>query len=250
MICPGESSARNPSNNHLSTIPSFFRKLKNNEHVIMALLAVAVGLAAGFGALGFRLLIELFQSIAYPGKGNVLEIAMETPWYMKFWVPALGGVAVGCLTYFYAKDAQGIGIPEVMEAVALRKGVIKKKFLFLEPLLSAVSIGTGGSAGVIAPTVFIGSAIGSATGQILKISADRTRALVGCGAAAGIAAIFNAPIGGCMFALEVILGDFGLASFSPIVISSVVATAVSRHFVGDYPAILVPPYELESSWAS
>jgi len=214
----------------------------------MTILATVVGLAAGFGALGFRYLIEFFQSIAYGESGNLLEVLHHTPWYLKFWIPAFGGLIVGSIIYFLAKDAKGVGIAEVMEAVALRKGVIKKKFLVVESLTSALTIGTGGSAGVIAPTVFIGSSLGSITGQILSTSADRIRVLVGCGAAAGIAAMFNAPIGGCMFALEVILGDFGLASFSPIVISSVVATVVSRHFVGASPAILVPPYHFLSAW--
>jgi CIC family chloride channel protein len=214
----------------------------------MALLATAVGLAAGFGALGFRYLIEFFQSIAYGERGNLLEVLHLTPWYLRLWMPAVGGLLVGFIVYFWARDAKGVGIAEVMEAVALRKGVIKKKFLIVGGLASAISIGTGGSAGVIAPTVFIGSSLGSITGQILKISADRIRTLVGCGAAAGIAAMFNAPVGGCMFALEIILGDFGLASFSPIVISSVVATVVSRHYVGSSPAILVPPYQFLSAW--
>jgi CIC family chloride channel protein len=106
----------------------------------------------------------------------------------------------------------------------------------------------GGSVGREGPIVQIGSAIGSTLGQVLKVSQDRMRTLVGCGAAAGIAATFNAPIAGSMFALEVILGDFGLATFSPIVISSVVATAVSRAFLGDVPAFIVPNYELVSAW--
>jgi CIC family chloride channel protein len=214
----------------------------------MALLATIVGLAGGFGAIGFRYLIDLFQTITYGAKGNLLEVVTATPWYWKVWVPALGGMVVGPLVYFLAREAKGHGVPEVMDAVALRKGVIRKRVVLVKSLASAVSIGTGGSAGREGPIVQIGSAIGSTIGQLLKVSAERIRTLVGCGAAAGIAATFNAPIAGSMFALEIILGDFGLATFSPIVISSVVATAVSRHFLGNTPAFIVPPYRLVSAW--
>ena len=214
----------------------------------MALLATIVGLAGGFGAIGFRYLIDLFQTITYGAKGNLLEVVTATPWYWKVWVPALGGMVVGPLVYFFAREAKGHGVPEVMEAVALRKGVIRKRVVLVKSLASAVSIGTGGSVGREGPIVQIGSAIGSTIGQLLNVSAERIRTLVGCGAAAGIAATFNAPIAGSMFALEIILGDFGLATFSPIVISSVVATAVSRHFLGNTPAFIVPPYRLVSAW--
>jgi len=214
----------------------------------MAILATLVGLAGGFGAIGFRMLIDLVQSLAYGGKGDLLELVLATPWYMKLIVPAAGGLVVGPLVYFFAREAKGHGVPEVMEAVAIRKGVIRKRIVFLKTIASAVSIGVGGSVGREGPIVQIGSAIGSTLGQILKISAERIRILVGCGAAAGIAATFNAPIAGSMFALEIILGDFGVAAFSPIVISSVAATAVSRHFLGDSPAIPVPHYEFVSAW--
>jgi len=130
----------------------------------------------------------------------------------------------------------------------LKGGVIRKRVVFVKTLASAISIGTGGSVGREGPIVQIGSAIGSTLGQLLKVSQERMRTLVGCGAAAGIAATFNAPIAGSMFALEVVLGEFGLATFSPIVISSVVATAVSRAFLGDIPAFIVPAYELVSAW--
>ena len=220
----------------------------NNEQAVMAVLATLVGLAGGFGAIGFRALIDLIQTLAYGGKGDLLELALATPWYLKVWVPAAGGLVVGPLVYFFAREAKGHGVPEVMEAVALRKGVIRKRIVFVKTLASAVSIGVGGSVGREGPIVQIGSAIGSSIGQFLKISADRIRILVGCGAAAGIAATFNAPIAGSMFALEIVLGDFGVATFSPIVISSVAATAVSRHFLGNTPAILVPPYQLVSAW--
>lgn len=214
----------------------------------MATLAVIVGLAGGFGAVGFRHLIGLIQSLAYGSDGNLLDIVGSNPWYVRILIPALGGLVVGPLVYFLAREAKGHGVPEVMEAVALRSGIIRKRLVIVKTLASAICIGTGGSVGREGPIVQIGSAIGSAIGQVLRVSADRIRTLVGCGAAAGIAATFNAPIAGSMFALEVILGDFGLATFSPIVISSVVATAVSRHFLGNSPAFLVPAYQLLSPW--
>jgi CIC family chloride channel protein len=237
----GTASTKNP-------LGILLHRLRINEHAIMAILGATVGLGGGIGAIAFRYLIGLFQSLLYGSSGNLLEIVQQTPWYLKFWVPALGGLVVGPLVYFFAKEAKGHGVPEVMEAVALRKGVIRKRVAFVKILASAVCIGTGGSVGREGPIVQIGSAIGSAIGQIIRVSGERIRTLVGCGAAAGIAATFNAPIAGSMFALEIILGDFGLATFSPIVISSVVATAVSRHYLGNSPAIIVPPYQLVSPW--
>ncbi|RJR44787.1 MAG: chloride channel protein [Desulfobacteraceae bacterium] len=214
----------------------------------MAVLATVVGFAAGYGAIGFRWLIEFFQGLSYGNKGDLLELALSTPWHHLFWVPALGGLVVGPLVYFFAREAKGHGVPEVMEAVALRRGIIRKRVVFVKTLASALTIGTGGSVGREGPIVQIGSAIGSTFGQVLRLSGERTKTLVGCGAAAGIAATFNAPIAGTMFALEIILGDFGLATFSPIVISSVVSTAVSRHYLGNYPAFEVPAYQLLSGW--
>jgi CIC family chloride channel protein len=214
----------------------------------MAVLAAIVGLAGGFGAIGFRYLIRVFQAVSYGSDGNLLELASSTPWYFRIWIPALGGLVVGPVVYFLAREAKGHGVPEVMEAVTLRSGMIRKRVVFVKSLVSAVCIGTGGSVGREGPIVQIGSAIGSGIGQVLRLSAERIRTLVGCGAAAGIAATFNAPIAGSMFALEIILGDFGLATFSPIVISSVAATAVSRHFLGDSPAFIVHAYRLISAW--
>jgi CIC family chloride channel protein len=227
---------------------SGLQTLHTNEHTIMAVLAVVVGLAAGFGAVGFRYLINFFQTLAYGGENDLLELVINLPWYYRVAVPAIGGLIVGPLVYFFAREAKGHGVPEVMEAVALKGGVIRKRVVVVKSLASAISISTGGSVGREGPIVQIGSAIGSVLGQYMKVSADRMRTLVGCGAAAGIAATFNAPIAGSMFALEVILGEFGLATFSPIVISSVVATAVSRAFLGDIPAFIVPAYELVSAW--
>jgi CIC family chloride channel protein len=235
-------------NHQSSQKRSILNQLKTNEHTIMAILAALVGLAGGFGAIGFRYLIGFIQETAYGSGENLIVLAPLTPWYLRIWIPALGGLVVGPLVYFLAREAKGHGVPEVMEAVTLRSGIIRKRIVVVKSLASAISIGTGGSVGREGPIVQIGSAIGSSMGQVLRISEDRIRTLVGCGAAAGIAATFNAPVAGSMFALEIILGDFGLATFSPIVISSVVATAVSRHFLGDFPAFIVPNYQLVSAW--
>ena len=210
----------------------------------MTVLALLVGLAAGYGAVGFRYLIDFIQSVVYGSPGILLAAVKDVPWYLRLAVPALGGLIVGPLVYFGAREAKGHGVPEVMEAVALRNGLIRKRLVVVKTLASAITIGTGGSAGREGPIVQIGSAVGSSIGQLLKVSGDRMRTLVGCGAAAGIAATFNAPIAGAMFALEVVLGNFGLATFSPIIISAVSATAISRHYLGDAPAFIVPHYRI------
>jgi CIC family chloride channel protein len=227
---------------------STLKQIRTNEHTIMAVLAVLVGTAGGLGAVAFRYLISLFQTLGYGGRNDLLELVVNLPWYYRVGVPVIGGLIVGPLVYFFAREAKGHGVPEVMEAIALKGGVIRKRVVVVKTLASAICIGSGGSVGREGPIVQIGSAVGSTLGQFMKVSADRMRILVGCGAAAGIAATFNAPIAGSMFALEIVLGDFGLATFSPIVISSVVATAVSRHYLGDTPAFIVPVYELVSAW--
>jgi CIC family chloride channel protein len=135
-----------------------------------------------------------------------------------------------------------------MEAVSLRGGRIRKRVAFVKIVASAICIGSGGSAGREGPIVQIGSSIGSTISQIFKVSSLQQKTMVGCGAAAGIAATFNAPIAGVLFALEVLLGDFGLASFSPVVLASVTATTISRHYFGDFPAFVIPSYEVVSLW--
>ncbi|RKY17630.1 MAG: chloride channel protein, partial [Planctomycetota bacterium] len=143
-------------------------------------------------------------------------------------------------------EAKGHGVPEVIEAVALHNGRIRPRVVVAKALASSVCIASGGSVGREGPIVQIGSAIGSSVGQVLGMSARRLRTMVGCGAAAGIAATFNAPVAGALFAVEVVLGDFGVPQFSPIVISSVMATVISRHYLGDLPAFDIPKHALEN----
>lgn len=221
---------------------------KSAEHTFMVVVAVAIGFLGGLGAVGFRLLIKLVQRGSWGGWDYTLDLVASHPWWAIILIPAVGGLIVGPLVYFFAPEAKGHGVPEVMEAVAMHSGAMRPRLVLVKALASGITIGTGGSVGREGPIVQIGSAIGSAIGQWLRVSGARLRTLAACGAAAGIAATFNAPIAGALFAVEVILGDFGVTQFSPIVISSVMATVVSRHFLGDFPAFDVPPHELVSAW--
>jgi CIC family chloride channel protein len=211
-------------------------------------LGLLVGLLGGLGAVAFRFLIGFFQSLIYGSSSDLAAVVHSLPWWRVVLGPAIGGALVGPLVYFLAREAKGHGVPEVMNAVARHGGVIRKRVVIVKSLASALSIGSGGSVGREGPIVQIGSALGSSLGQLLKLSNGQLRILVACGAAAGIAATFNAPIAGAIFALEIILADFALPTFTPIILSSVIATVVSRAFLGNYPAFQVPPYDLESPW--
>jgi CIC family chloride channel protein len=163
-------------------------------------------------------------------------------------IPAIGGAIFGPLIYRFAREAKGHGVPEVMEAVALQGGRIRPRVAVIKSLASAICIGTGGSVGREGPIAQIGSALGSTVGQLLHLSDERVRNLVACGAAGGIAATFNAPIAGAIFALEVILGRLEVTYFGAVVISSVTAVAVARIFYEGTFAFAVPQYTLVSPW--
>ena len=145
-------------------------------------------------------------------------------------------------------EAKGHGVPEVMQALILRGGRIRARVAVAKIIASALCIGTGGSAGREEPIVQVGSALGSSVGQWLHLSDDRIKNLVACGAAAGIAATFNAPIAGVVFAIEVLLSELQIAVFGNVVVSAVAASIVSRIFLGARPAFEIPGYVMHSSW--
>jgi CIC family chloride channel protein len=218
---------------------------KRESHVYMVAVALAVGVLGGYGAVGFRHLIHMIQDTAWATTTWNAAYVRSLPWYVVVAIPAVGGLLCGSIIARFAREAKGHGVPEVMEAVALHGGRIRPRVVVAKALASSICIGTGGSVGREGPIVQIGSAIGSTVGQVLGMSARRMRTLVGCGAAAGIAATFNAPVAGALFAVEVVLGDFGVPQFSPIVISSVMATVISRYHLGDLPAFDIPPHGLQ-----
>lgn len=214
------------------------------ETRLLVLLALAIGVGSGLGAYGFRWLIGFVHSQFWERGASLL------PWapLATVVIPAVGGALVGPIVYCFAREAKGHGVPEVMLAIAQEGGRIRPRVVFVKALASAICIGSGGSAGREGPIVQIGSALGSALGQGLKLSPGLLRTVLAAGAAGGIAATFNAPIGGVVFSLEVLLRDFSARAFSVLVLASVTATVISRALLGNSPAFIVPPYELKSAW--
>ncbi len=234
----------------LRPLAALNRYLKQSTTVYMVLVASLVGLLGGYSAVLLRMMIQQRQKAIWstpelPSEHwSLLTWIQDLPWYWLVLAPTVGGFVVGLIVHYGAREARGHGVPEVMGAVATQGGRIRPRVAGIKALASSLCIASGGSVGREGPIVQIGSAIGSSVAQVLGLGPRRMRTLVGCGAAAGIAAAFNAPVAGALFAVEVILGDFGVPQFSPIVISSVVATVVSRHFLGDFPAFEIPAYSM------
>lgn len=227
------------------TIRSFFKLTPATR---MLMLAVIVGLLGGFGSLGFKKLILALQALFWATKDMAPETLLALAWQRRLLMPALGGLIVGPLIYFLAREARGPGVPEVMIAVITRNGIIRPIVVVVKAVASALSIASGGSVGREGPIVQIGAAIASTVGQMLRLGPVMLKTLVGCGVAAGIAATFNAPIAGTLFAMELIVADFGLTSFTPILVSAVAATALTRHFHGNITEFVLPAFSMKSHW--
>ena len=220
-------------------------RLLDADSSVMLITSLIVGIGAGLGAVLFRRLIDWIHNFAY---SDIAGIFAE--WYPLHLIiiPALGGAIVGPLVYYFAREAKGHGVPEVMEALELRGGKIRPRVVVVKALASSVCIASGGSVGREGPIAQIGSALGSFVGQTLKLSEERVRTLVACGAAGGIAATFNAPIAGAVFALEVLLRRFGSVYFGAVVISAVTADVIAHYFEGDSRTFLTPEYTMQSPW--
>lgn len=219
-----------------------FARLRLPQSTILVLVAISVGIATGLGSVGFIRLLQL-STFFFLDSGRRLFSGLGR--YDVLLLPAIGGLIVGPLIVHFAREAKGHGVPEVMTALVVRGGRIRRRVALVKILASAITIGSGGSAGREGPMIQIGSSIGSSVAQWLRMPTERVRTLVACGAAGGVAATFNAPIAGAMFALEVLLGQF-TADFSLVVLSSVAAAVVSRTMLGNFPAFVLPPWDLIS----
>ncbi len=219
----------------------------NREHLIALLvIAVLIGMITGALAVAFRYLLLLVTDLFWPDPHALLSIGDTYPAYLIVLTPVIGGLIVGPGISRFSPETRGAGVPEVIEAVVNREGTIHYRTAFFKALFTSLSIGCGASVGREGPVVHIGSAIGSAIAQLIRLPAEWKRVFLACGAAAGIAATFNAPMAGMLFAAEIILVDFQVSYLSHIAISAVTATVISHHFLGSLPTFQIPSYELVS----
>jgi CIC family chloride channel protein len=214
----------------------------------LALLSVPIGIVAGLGAVVFRGLIAFFHNLLFLGKASIYYDANvhtpASPWgALIILIPVLGAVGVVFLVKNFAPEAKGHGVPEVMDAIYYEKGSIRPIVAVIKSLASALSIGSGGSIGREGPIIQIGSSFGSTIGQILHMPPWQKITLIAGGAGAGIAATFNTPVGGTLFAIEIMLQEVSVRTLVPVAIATATATYIGRIFFGPHPSFIIPQFE-------
>jgi CIC family chloride channel protein len=211
----------------------------------LSILAIGVGIITGVGAIFFRGLIGLIHNAFYFGhlsvtyNANVYDQSSPLGPGIVL-VPVLGGMGVVFLVSKFAPEARGHGVPEVMDAIFYRDGKIRPVVAAVKSLASALSIGSGAAVGREGPIIQIGASLGSTLGQVIRMEAWQRITLVAAGAGAGIAATFNTPLGGVMFAIELMMPEVSVRTFLPVALATGTATFIGRLFLGIRPAFDVP----------
>jgi len=209
----------------------------------MFVLSAIVGVGVGLAAVLFRWMIDFFHGLFFHNLHDWLSFMGS---FSIIVIPVIGAILFSPLIYYFAREAKGHGVPEVMLAMERNGGKIRPIVAVIKSLASSLCIGSGGSAGREGPVVQVGAALGSTLGQFFSLNDEKIKNLVACGAAGGIAATFNAPIGGLFFALEVILRDFSARRISNVVIASVTASVIAKIFLGNETFIATPAYSIKS----
>ncbi|MBI4184778.1 MAG: chloride channel protein [Proteobacteria bacterium] len=223
------------------------RRIARNDMLVPAAVALIVGGIAAVAVIAFREAFQVVQMalLAAPA-GRLFTAASALPWWWVVAVPALGGLGVGLFYRLLMPGGRPLGMAQVIAAGALRGGRMSLRQGIAAAAGSALSIGVGASVGREGPAVHLGASLAGFLANRLRFSPRLGRSVLGCGAAAAVAASFNVPIAGALFAHEVVIGHYALSAFAPIVIASVTGTAISRLYFGDFPAFTLPEYQLVS----
>ncbi|MCD6525741.1 MAG: chloride channel protein, partial [Desulfuromonas sp.] len=226
----------------------FRRQASGRKVIVLLLVAATIGLVTGTLAVAFRYLLLEVTQLFWGQSYDLVSATAAMPWYLIMAIPIFGGLVLGPVVERFAPETRGAGVPEVIEAVVTREGNIRHRTTLMKMFSTLLSLGCGASVGREGPVVHIGSSVGSSLAQLLRMSPEWKRVFLACGAAAGIAATFNAPMAGMLFAAEIILVDFQINYLSQIAVSAVTATVVSHRFLGSFPAFNVPHFQLLSYW--
>ena len=244
---PAQGLAANAASRPALPLPLGWRLGASRYGLIrMSLLAFIVGGVTGLGAFVFRELIGLvhnlffLKTLAFTYDSSLFT--PSNPWgALVILVPVVGAIGVTFIVSNFAPEAKGHGVPEVMDAIYYQGGVIRPIVAVAKSLASALAIGSGAAVGREGPIIQIGSALGSTLGQMIRMSPGQRITLVAAGAGAGIAATFNTPIGGVLFAIELMLPEVSVNTFLPVAVATGTATFIGRLFFGPQPAFHVPP---------
>lgn len=228
---------------HLVAALAIREKIRVNEETLHLILAGIVGVIGGLTNLLFYTCVTSAMRLALHGSGEVTELAEVMTWWQRLIIPAIGGVAAGAVLYWGLQLVGNQGASNILEVVVSGNGRLPMRTTLVKALSSIVSISTGASIGREGSITQMSATFASKLGQIAKWPPYRLRLLVGCGAAAGMAAAYNAPVAASIFAAQIVLGNFAMNLFAPLIFSAVIATMVSRYFFGIKPFYEIPAYD-------
>jgi chloride channel protein, CIC family len=236
------ATARDFFQRHWRELLRIREKLRLSEETLHLLLAGGVGIIGGLVNLIFFRCADMLKEIALRHQGDLVEIAEALNWWQLLLAPTAGGLAAGLVLYWGLPWAGKRDSSNLLEVVAAGDGRLPFRHALVKAISSLLSISTGGSIGREGLITHLTATAASKCGQLAGWQPYRLRLLVACGAAAGIAAAYNAPVAGAVFAAQIVLGNFSMNLFAPLVLASVVATMVSRSFFGIEPQYQVPSY--------
>lgn len=222
--------------------------IRPSEIQITLFWAGLIGFLGGVAAFGFRQATVLFQKVFTGQTGHIEQIAATLEWWQRLLIPTAGGLAAGLVLHHGMRLFRSQSSTDYMEAISLGEGIIRTRPALVKSLSSLLTISSGGSIGREGPVAQLSAMIASFIGRHGNFSTVRRRLLVACGAAAGLASVANAPIGGALFVAEIVIGSIAMESFGPLIFSSVIATATVRNLLGGNPVYQIPEFQLVSNW--
>ena len=230
-------------------IQTAIRRAVRNEHLTLVALGLVVGCVSGLAVIGLRVAISSIEVFMFEIEIDAMSrFDLVVEHWRIILAPVVGGLVVGFITWKLMPNARNQGVADVMEASAMRAGHMSSRIGLISAINSAISVGTGASVGREGPAVHLGASLAGLIGRRLHLSRSLARTVLGCGVAAAVSASFNAPIAGALFATEVVLGQYALKTFAPIVVASVAGTALSHIHFGEASAFLLGNHQIASFW--